>query len=115
MFHLASSRVRVYRHSIRHHIYKLTLGFYNFFSLTKFYVSIFSLTKFYVSNDSIGDVPPRSLLSTTARRPKTFDKQMENLGNQKDAKKEDVAKQKGVYKEAKNYYRHHRNNDKAKK
>ena len=47
--------------------------------------------------------------------PKTFDKQMENIQNQKDAKKEDVAKQKAVYKEAKNYYRHHRNNDKAKK
>ena len=47
--------------------------------------------------------------------PKTFDKQMENIQAQKDAKKEEVGKQKAVYKEAKNYYRHHRSNDKAKK
>ena len=47
--------------------------------------------------------------------PKTFDKQMENIQNQKDAKKEEVNKQKVVYKEAKNFYRHHRNNEKAKK
>ena len=40
---------------------------------------------------------------------------MENIQNQKDAKKEEVNKQKVVYKEAKNYYRHHRNNEKAKK
>jgi len=77
--------------------------------------------------DSKSDLPNLVLTYNRANRavavlcnhqraaPKTFDKQMENLGNQKDAKKEDVAKQKGVYKEAKNYYRHHRNNDKAKK
>jgi len=47
--------------------------------------------------------------------PKGFDKQMENLVQQKDAKKEDVDKQKKVYKEAKNHYRVNRDDDKAKK
>lgn len=46
--------------------------------------------------------------------PKQFDKQMENLVNQKDAKKDDVGKQKAAYKEAKNYYRHHRDDTRAK-
>ena len=40
---------------------------------------------------------------------------MENLASQIKAKTDDVNKQKATYKEAKNYYRHHRTDDKAKK
>jgi len=61
------------------------------------------------------DGTPLTPSSPQRAAPKGFDKQMENLINQKDAKKDDVDKQKSVYKEAKNYYRVHRNDDKAKK
>ena len=40
---------------------------------------------------------------------------MENIQAQKEAKKDEVLKHKVVYKEAKNYYREHRRDDKAKK
>lgn len=47
--------------------------------------------------------------------PKGFDKQMENLVNQKNEKVEKVEEQKIAYKEAKHHYRDHRNNPTAKK